>query len=290
MERTNGAIGMSDIDDRTEAQEAEYEMGIEREIEQAELDAERLFCKGCGNELLAENCWMDDGCQCNMPRGVNYGNQQISEWRREREQRASHEVERLRQQIKGVQGALADAGDVLCFREDGDYGSSVREAVEQRDAARQQIAAAQGEVERLRESELHRQFDFVCREHGGFRGHNRICPRCGKVGSVLAEMPDPWTEIAVIRTRAESAEAALAAATEAQAKAAQVVVGGPDTILDRGWWAIWRCGYWADIRHVGETSFRGTFEGDTYLRLSDHHPLTAEQAAREHLAAKARGE
>lgn len=44
--------------------------------------------------------------------------------------------EEFRSIIAGVQGALADAGDVLAMREDGDYGASVREIVEQRDKLR----------------------------------------------------------------------------------------------------------------------------------------------------------
>jgi hypothetical protein len=46
------------------------------------------------------------------------------------------EVIRLANIIAGIQGALADAADVLCCREDGDYGASVRQVVEQRDALR----------------------------------------------------------------------------------------------------------------------------------------------------------
>lgn len=54
----------------------------------------------------------------------------------------------LRSQLAGVQGALADAGDVLAIREDGNYGESVRELMRQRDAARagQAVAADDGEA------------------------------------------------------------------------------------------------------------------------------------------------
>lgn len=41
-------------------------------------DIERLVgvavgekCRGCGERLLPENTWMEDGCPCNSPRGVN---------------------------------------------------------------------------------------------------------------------------------------------------------------------------------------------------------------------------
>ncbi len=46
------------------------------------------------------------------------------------------EVERRKQIIDGVKGALADAGgDILCQREDGNYGESVRQVVKERDEA-----------------------------------------------------------------------------------------------------------------------------------------------------------
>lgn len=48
----------------------------------------------------------------------------------------------LQSQLDGVTGALADAGDVLANRVDGDYGASVRQVVEQRDEARAKLAAA----------------------------------------------------------------------------------------------------------------------------------------------------
>jgi hypothetical protein len=65
-------------------------------------------CWGCGKELMAENCWMDDGCPCNTPRGVNDGNQLISDWRREREQKASHELAALRAEVQRVKAAATE--------------------------------------------------------------------------------------------------------------------------------------------------------------------------------------
>jgi hypothetical protein len=53
-------------------------------------------CAGCGQPLVAENAWMEDGCPCNSPAGCNDGNQQISEWRREAQQKAAHELARLK--------------------------------------------------------------------------------------------------------------------------------------------------------------------------------------------------
>ncbi len=29
-------------------------------------------CNGCGKSLLLENLYVDDGCPCNTPRGVNF--------------------------------------------------------------------------------------------------------------------------------------------------------------------------------------------------------------------------
>ncbi len=28
-------------------------------------------CRGCGKPLLPENAWMEDGCPCNSPKGIN---------------------------------------------------------------------------------------------------------------------------------------------------------------------------------------------------------------------------
>lgn len=46
------------------------------------------------------------------------------------------ELASLRQSMAGVQGALADACDVLAIREDGDYGQSVRQVVAERNRLR----------------------------------------------------------------------------------------------------------------------------------------------------------
>jgi hypothetical protein len=35
------------------------------------LDKPQPLCKGCGNKLRPENAWMEDGCPCNSPKGVN---------------------------------------------------------------------------------------------------------------------------------------------------------------------------------------------------------------------------
>lgn len=72
-------------------------------------ECERLRCKGCGKELLAENCWMQDGCPCNTPRGVNDGNQQISDWRQEREQKASYEIEKLSTELAAARAERDEA-------------------------------------------------------------------------------------------------------------------------------------------------------------------------------------
>lgn len=47
------------------------------------LAVREAFCRGCGAALLRKNAWMEDGCPCNSPKGVNDGNQWISEWRNE---------------------------------------------------------------------------------------------------------------------------------------------------------------------------------------------------------------
>lgn len=31
-----------------------------------------VLCNGCGLPLLLENLYVDDGCPCNTPRGVNF--------------------------------------------------------------------------------------------------------------------------------------------------------------------------------------------------------------------------
>src|SRR5262245_33302307 len=54
---------------------------------------------------------------------------------------AQREVSKLRCQISGVCGALADAATVLCHRDDGDYGESVRALTAERDEARRELAS-----------------------------------------------------------------------------------------------------------------------------------------------------
>lgn len=49
-------------------------------------------CRGCGQPLLEDNCWMYDGCPCNSPAGVNAGNQIISDWR----------IHRLNRQVQAI--------------------------------------------------------------------------------------------------------------------------------------------------------------------------------------------
>lgn len=65
-------------------------------------------CNGCGMQLLKKNAWMYDGCPCNTPFGVNDGNQTISEWRRELQQEAMHENERLKNAIRTHRNQKAD--------------------------------------------------------------------------------------------------------------------------------------------------------------------------------------
>jgi len=31
-----------------------------------------VLCNGCGKPMLKSNAWMEDGCPCNSPRGVNF--------------------------------------------------------------------------------------------------------------------------------------------------------------------------------------------------------------------------
>lgn len=50
------------------------------------------LCGGCGVALQPANAWMQDGCPCNTPRGVNDGNQLISHWRLLLQQTASHNL------------------------------------------------------------------------------------------------------------------------------------------------------------------------------------------------------
>lgn len=53
-------------------------------------------CFGCGEKLLIENAWMEDGCPCNTPAGVN--NHNLYRWRllHELQQRQSHELEKAK--------------------------------------------------------------------------------------------------------------------------------------------------------------------------------------------------
>ena len=40
-------------------------------MESSDKDATEQPCAGCGKPLLLENAWMEDGCPCNTPAGVN---------------------------------------------------------------------------------------------------------------------------------------------------------------------------------------------------------------------------
>lgn len=57
-----------------------------------DMDAPELPCCGCGQPLLIENAWMEDGCPCNTPAGVN--NLNLYRWRllHELQQRQSREL------------------------------------------------------------------------------------------------------------------------------------------------------------------------------------------------------
>lgn len=44
-----------------------------------DMNAAEQPCMGCGKPLLVENAWMDDGCPCNTPAGVN--NLNLYRWR-----------------------------------------------------------------------------------------------------------------------------------------------------------------------------------------------------------------
>lgn len=49
-----------------EAIKASVAQSIEKAIEDPVAN-----CNGCGAPLKPENAWMEDGCPCNSPRGVN---------------------------------------------------------------------------------------------------------------------------------------------------------------------------------------------------------------------------
>lgn len=35
------------------------------------MERELRACRGCGKDLLPDNAWMEDGCPCNSPKGIN---------------------------------------------------------------------------------------------------------------------------------------------------------------------------------------------------------------------------
>jgi len=66
-----------------------------------------MTCKGCGKQLLPENSWMEDGCPCNTERGVNHGNQAISNWRAEEIQRLRRELETVNRELKTAKSMIS---------------------------------------------------------------------------------------------------------------------------------------------------------------------------------------
>lgn len=66
-------------------------------MEGRDMDAPEQPCGGCGKPLLIENAWMEDGCPCNTPAGVN--NLNLYRWRllHELQQQQNRVVPALRQ-------------------------------------------------------------------------------------------------------------------------------------------------------------------------------------------------
>lgn len=65
-------------------------------MEGSDMRAPEQPCGGCGKPLLIENAWMEDGCPCNTPAGVNNFN--LYRWRllHELQQKQSRELEAAR--------------------------------------------------------------------------------------------------------------------------------------------------------------------------------------------------
>lgn len=55
-----------------------------------------MTCNGCGQPLVSENAWMEDGCPCNSPKGCNDGNQLISDFRQDAIWKLQREIEQLK--------------------------------------------------------------------------------------------------------------------------------------------------------------------------------------------------
>ena len=79
-----------------------------------DMNAVERPCCGCGKPLLVENAWMEDGCPCNTPAGVN--NLNLYRWRllHELQQQQARENERLRAELATAHNdALEKAEDAM---------------------------------------------------------------------------------------------------------------------------------------------------------------------------------
>jgi hypothetical protein len=92
----------------------------------------RKPCNGCGEPLSVENAWMEDGCPCNSPMGVNSQNETRWLLLHELQQRQAHHLraaERDAARYRGFRSALinSDAEEPAVWIQDA-IGNSVTEA------------------------------------------------------------------------------------------------------------------------------------------------------------------
>lgn len=131
---------------------------------------------------------------------------------------------RLASTLSSIQGALADAGDVLAIREDGNYAESVRELVRQRDRLKAERDAAVAERKHA-ESNL----EYLETEWSDAANILTVAgiETWREVGHAKGGVPLTVTQrVQILRRRAESAESQLTAA-RAQLDA---MAGGQDRL------------------------------------------------------------
>lgn len=59
------------IEDRVEEGMVEQMPHLFEQMRGSDRNAVEQPCRGCGKALVVENAWMEDGCPCNTPAGVN---------------------------------------------------------------------------------------------------------------------------------------------------------------------------------------------------------------------------
>lgn len=93
--------------------EHEQKHVVQSNIARSDYNATEQPCAGCGKPLLLENAWMEDGCPCNTPAGIN--NHNLYRWRllHELQQKGSHRIASLEAALQRSEAVVAIAREQI---------------------------------------------------------------------------------------------------------------------------------------------------------------------------------